>query len=116
MIDLKPFLGEFITGVLALFFGWLAKGKAQKRAANADVLDKVQGIYDKMVRDTNVRMDELKAEIDDLKKKQTHIDAEWRKKVQEVERKWQTKYSRLQAKYNDLLKKLNEYKEQDDKD
>lgn len=106
----KPYIGEFITGVLALFFGWMAKGKTQKRSDNADVLTKVQGIYDKLVEDTDERIHNLKLEIDDLKKKQTSIDTEWRKKVQEVERKWQTKYSRLQAKYNSLLKEFEHYK------
>lgn len=112
MIDvLKPYIGELITGPIALLLGWAIKGKSQRRLANADVIAKVQAIYDKMVKDTNTRMDELKAEIDDLKKKQDSTDAEWRKKLKEIERKWQTKYTRLQSKYNDLLKKLKEYQE-----
>src|SRR5690606_5532010 len=106
MIDLKPYIGEFITGILAVVLGWLAKTKSQKKSDNADVLDKVQGIYDKMVEDTNERMDSFKKEIDELKKKQTSIDEAWRKKVQEIEKKWQTKYNGLQIKYSNLLKEF----------
>ncbi|HCY81548.1 MAG TPA: hypothetical protein DHV22_08090 [Xanthomarina gelatinilytica] len=109
-MDLKPYISELATGLIAIVIGWVAKSKNQKRQEEAGILDKVQGIYDKMIEDTNQRMDELKIDIENLKKKQTLIDAEWRKKVQQVEKKWQTKYSRLQAKYNSLLKEFEEYK------
>ena len=105
-----PYIGELITAIIALVLGWFGKSKAQKRQDNADVLTRVQGIYDKMVEDTNQRMNVMQSEIDALKKKQTEIDTEWRKKIQAVERKWQTKYSRLQQKHSELLKEFEEYK------
>lgn len=111
MEAIKPFIGEIITGLLALVTGWFAKSKAQKIHEKADVLIKVQTLYQRMVKDTNQRMDDMEKEMDDLKKKQFSIDAEWRKKVKQVEQKWQSKYSQLQSKYNKLFKEFEEYKQ-----
>jgi|SRR5690606_39740971 len=115
MIDLlKPYIPEFIAALMAGVGGWFLKTKAQKKKDNADVLDKVQTIYDRMVEDTDAKISELKTEVEELKKKQVSIDAEWRKKVKEIERKWQNKYSGVQAKYNNLLREFEEYKSQHD--
>lgn len=110
--DIWPYIGEVLTGLLAGITGWLAKGKIQKASEKADLLIKVQELYDRMVEATNRRMSEMENEIRDLKKEQTSIDAQWRKKVKEIEAKWATKYSTLQSKYNKLVKEFGEYKEQ----
>jgi arginyl-tRNA synthetase len=105
----KPYIGEFITGFLALALGWLGKSQTQKKADNADLTAKIQAVYKEMVEDADKSMDLLREKVKLLEEKQKLQNHQWQKKLEEIEKTWQTKYSRLQTKYNSLLKKLEAY-------
>lgn len=101
---IKPYVGEFITGLIMLALGWLGKGKVQKRSDNTDLTAKIQSVYKEMVADTDAKMDTMREEIDALKKKQQEIDENWKKKIASVEKKWQTKYNALKAQFENYKK------------
>jgi len=110
MIDfLRPYLGELLTGLVALVLGWIGKTQTQKKADKADLTAKIQAVYKDMVGDADKGMDLLRSEIKLLNEKQNLQDEKWQKKLNEIEKTWKTKYSRLQTKYNNLLKKVQEY-------
>lgn len=110
MIDfLKPYLGELLTGFVALILGWLGKSQTQKKADNADLTAKIQAVYKEMVEDADKSMDLLREKVKLLEEKQVLQNEQWQKKLEDIEKTWQSKYSRLQTKYNSLLKKLEAY-------
>ena len=106
---LEPYLGTFITGLIAVVLGWLGKSQVQKKADNADLTAKIQAVYKEMVADADKRMDLMREEITLLKEKQSLQNENWIRKLEDVQKNWQSKYRRLQTKYNNLLKKLEEY-------
>lgn len=119
---LTPYIGEFITGLIALVLGWFGKGKIQKRSDNADLTAKIQSIYKELVSDADSTVDSFRARItslekrftesekhwqmkvDELKKKQIEIDENWKKKIVAVEKKWQTKYNALKTEFHTYKK------------
>ena len=110
MIDfITPYIGELLTGALALILGWIGKSQTQKKADNADLTTKIQAVYKEFVVDSDSRLDLMRDEIKLLKEQQTLQNEKWVKKLDDIEKTWQTKYSRLQTKYNSLLKKLEDY-------
>lgn len=98
-------INELITGVIAIMLGWFGKSKLTKKEAEADILDKVQGIYDKMIGDTKQRMIEMLSEIEELKRRQSEIDENWKKKLASVEQIWQNKYNNLKNEFERYKKK-----------
>lgn len=97
-------ISELITGLIAVLVGWFGKGKMAKKQDEADILDKVQSIYDKMIEDTEARMEMMNKEIENLKKRQVEIDENWEKKIAEVEKRWQTKYNTLKKEFENYKK------------
>ena len=107
------YIGELITGLIALVLGWLGKSRTQKTSDKADLTAKIQSVYKELIGDADASLDKMRDDIADLKKKQYDNEEAWKKKVQEIEKSWQTKHSRLQKKYNNLLKEFEDYKSSD---
>ncbi|MBW7838455.1 MAG: hypothetical protein H3C36_02200 [Chitinophagaceae bacterium] len=101
-------LSEFLTGIIAVIVGWMAKSKTTKKTEEADLTKLIQDIYGKMIEDTNRQLDQNTAEIAELKKNLADQEAYWQTKLAEVDKKWQNKYSTLQKQNTELKKRITE--------
>lgn len=101
-------LSEFLTGIIAVIVGWMAKSKTTKKTEEADLTKLIQDIYGKMIEDTNRQLDQNTAEIAKLKKNLADQEAYWQTKLAEVDKKWQNKYSTLQKQNTELKKRITE--------
>lgn len=112
---LQPYLGEFITAILAAFLGWFFERKRKKvevanlavegNKAEADYSKSIMDIYQEALTDLKIRYEEryafLKNEYD-LKFANTNLQIQQLKKDQEM---WKNKYTSLKKEFDAYKKK-----------
>lgn len=105
---LTQHLSELITGLIAVVIGWISKSRMSKKVENADLTKQIQDIYKDLIADTDRKIDQNVAEIDQLKKKLEEKDEYWQEELKKVEQKWVKKYETLKRENTALKKRIAE--------
>lgn len=89
MMELIP---ELITGILAFFGGGLLERKLKKadiKTAETNAILSMQNAYNHFVEDSKQRYDDLKIQVDSLKKELHRVELYWKNKYQSLKKEFE---------------------------